>query len=34
VEAAGSTVQTAVSKATAEETKKKLEEAGAVILIK
>lgn len=34
VEAAGSTVQTGVSKTTAEETKKKLEDAGAVILIK
>jgi len=34
VEASGSTVQTGVSKATAEETKKKLEEAGAVILVK
>jgi len=34
VEAAGSTVQTGVSKSAAEETKKKLEDAGAVILIK
>ena len=34
VETPNSLVQTAVAKATAEETKKKLEEAGAVILIK
>jgi large subunit ribosomal protein L7/L12 len=34
VEAAGSTVQTGVSKATAEDTKKKLEEAGAQITLK
>jgi large subunit ribosomal protein L7/L12 len=34
VEAAGSTVQTAVSKATAEDTKKKLEEAGAQVTLK
>jgi large subunit ribosomal protein L7/L12 len=34
VETPNSTVQTAVTKATAEETKKKLEEAGAVILVK
>ena len=34
VEAAGATVQTAVSKATAEDTKKKLEEAGAQVTVK
>ena len=34
VEAAGSVVQQGVSKATAEETKKKLEEAGAAVLLK
>jgi large subunit ribosomal protein L7/L12 len=34
VEAAGSTVQQAVSKATAEETKKKLEEVGAKVTLK
>jgi large subunit ribosomal protein L7/L12 len=34
VEASGSTVQTAVSKATAEDTKKKLEEAGAQVTLK
>jgi large subunit ribosomal protein L7/L12 len=34
VEAAGSTVQAAVSKATAEDTKKKLEEAGAQVTLK
>ena len=34
VETPNSTVQTAVTKATAEETKKKLEDAGAVILVK
>jgi large subunit ribosomal protein L7/L12 len=34
VEANGSTVQTAVSKATAEDTKKKLEEAGAQVTLK
>jgi large subunit ribosomal protein L7/L12 len=34
VEAAGSTVQAGVSKATADDTKKKLEEAGAQITIK
>jgi len=34
VETPSSTVQTGVSKVTAEETKKKLEEAGAVILVK
>ena len=34
VEAAGSTVQTGVSKATAEDTKKKLEEAGAQVVLK
>jgi large subunit ribosomal protein L7/L12 len=34
VEAAGSTVQAGVSKATAEDTKKKLEEAGAQITLK
>jgi large subunit ribosomal protein L7/L12 len=34
VEAAGSTLQTGVSKATAEDTKKKLEEAGAQVTLK
>jgi large subunit ribosomal protein L7/L12 len=34
VETPNSTVQTAVAKATAEDTKKKLEEAGAVVLVK
>ena len=34
VETPNSVVQTGVAKATAEETKKKLEEAGAVILVK
>jgi large subunit ribosomal protein L7/L12 len=34
VEAAGSTVQTGVSKATAEDTKKKLEEVGAQVVLK
>jgi large subunit ribosomal protein L7/L12 len=34
VETPNSTVQTGVAKATAEDTKKKLEEAGAVILVK
>jgi len=34
VEAAGSAVQTGVSKATAEDTKKKLEEAGAQVTVK
>jgi large subunit ribosomal protein L7/L12 len=34
VEATGSTVQTGVSKATAEDTKKKLEEAGAKVTLK
>jgi large subunit ribosomal protein L7/L12 len=34
VETPSSTVQTAVAKATAEDTKKKLEEAGAVVLVK
>jgi large subunit ribosomal protein L7/L12 len=34
VEAAGSTVQTAVSKVTAEDTKKKLEEVGAAVTLK
>ena len=34
VEAAGSVVQQGVSKATAEETKKKLEEAGAAVILK
>ena len=34
VETPNSTVQTAVAKATAEDTKKKLEDAGAVILVK
>ncbi len=34
VETVGATVQTAVSKATAEDTKKKLEEAGAQITVK
>jgi large subunit ribosomal protein L7/L12 len=34
VEAAKSTIQTGVSKATAEDTKKKLEEAGAKVVIK
>lgn len=34
VETAGAMVQTAVSKATAEDTKKKLEEAGAQITVK
>ena len=34
VETPNSTVQTGVAKATAEDTKKKLEEAGAVVLLK
>src|SRR5512141_2570600 len=34
VETPSSTVQTAVAKATADDTKKKLEDAGAVVLIK
>ena len=34
VETPNSTVQTAVAKATADDTKKKLEDAGAVVLIK
>jgi large subunit ribosomal protein L7/L12 len=34
VEAAGSTLQTGVSKATAEDTKKKLEEVGAQVTLK
>jgi large subunit ribosomal protein L7/L12 len=34
VEASGSTLQTGVSKATAEDTKKKLEEAGAQVTLK
>ncbi len=34
VEAAKSTIQTGVSKATAEDTKKKLEEAGAKVVVK
>ncbi|HEY3290443.1 MAG TPA: 50S ribosomal protein L7/L12 [Anaerolineae bacterium] len=34
VETANSVVQTGVAKATAEDTKKKLEEAGAVVLVK
>jgi large subunit ribosomal protein L7/L12 len=34
VEAAGSTLQTGVSKATAEDTKKKLEEVGASVTLK
>ncbi|MCX6018614.1 MAG: 50S ribosomal protein L7/L12 [Chloroflexi bacterium] len=34
VEAAGSAVQTGVTKATAEDTKKKLEEAGAQVTVK
>jgi large subunit ribosomal protein L7/L12 len=34
VEAAGSTVQTGVSKATAEDTQKKLEEVGAQVIVK
>jgi large subunit ribosomal protein L7/L12 len=34
VETPNSTVQTAVAKATADDTKKKLEEAGAVVLVK
>lgn len=34
VEAAGSTIQTGVSKPTAEDTKKKLEEVGAQVIVK
>jgi large subunit ribosomal protein L7/L12 len=34
VEAAGSTIQTGVSKATADDTKKKLEEVGAQVVVK